>query len=191
MDWTTLPDIVKWPRAAVTLALSILAIAHLRATVIVPAELGELVLAARAIAHGRIVDLRPQVSDARRHVETLVTIQVATYLKGDLGPTVTFRVPGGQIGRYRTVVLDAPQFTQGEEVVLMLSSRGPSIPYVLGLNQGVFRVVRTPDDRWLVAPPPMLPSVSAVRIARGDPSRRPQLLADFEARVRALAGGAR
>lgn len=175
-------------REAVALALLVLGTAHVRATVVVPAELGELVLTARAIAHGRIVDVHPQVSDDRRHVDTLVTLQVATYLKGDLGPSVTFRVPGGQIGRYRTVVLDAPTFSPGEEVVLLFGSRGPSFPYVLGLNQGVFRVVLDPVTaaRRIVPAPLLGEGAEWTRVVRGDPGHAPLLLTDFARQVQQI-----
>jgi hypothetical protein len=77
--------------------------------------------------------------------------------------------------------------------VVFLGARGPSVPYVLGFSQGVFRVVRSGDgSTWLVTPPAIVPpAAGAVAIVRGDLSRRPLPLPDFEERVRALAGGAR
>ena len=179
---------IKSRSAALAVALLVLAAAQLRATVFIPVELGELVLAARAVAHGRIVDLRPQVSADHRHVDTLVTLDVATYLKGNLGPSVTFRVPGGQIGRYRTVVIDAPHFTLGEEVVLLFGSRGPSIPYVLGMNQGVFRVVSdlVTAERRVLRAPLLGEGADWTPVVRGDPSHEPLLLTDFASRVRRI-----
>ena len=53
---------------------------------------------------------------------------------------MTFRVPGGQIGRYKNVMIGAPEFHPGEEAVLFLRAEGPSVAHVFGLNQGVFRV---------------------------------------------------
>jgi hypothetical protein len=63
---------------------------------------------------------------------------------------------------------------------------------VLGLSQGVFRVVRAADNSgWFVTPPAILPGVAGAAgpIVRGDRSRRALPLADFEQRVRAFAGG--
>jgi hypothetical protein len=67
------------------------------------------------------------------------------------------------------------------------------VPYVLGLNQGVFRVSRAPDNTgWFVTSPVLLPAAGAAsRVVRGDPLRRALALGDFEHTVRALAGGAR
>ncbi len=77
---------------------------------------------------------------------------------------------------------------------MFLGARGPSVPYVLGLNQGVFRVVRAADNAgWVVTPPAMLPAAADAsgRIVRGDPARRPLPLDEFERRVRTLSRGER
>src|SRR5687767_15921943 len=98
----------------------------LHATVIVPIEFRELVATAPGIVHGEVVDVRSRWVDGRRSLETFVTIAAAEYLKGNLGEHVTFRVPGGQLGRYRTVFVGVPEFRPGDEVVLFLKRAGPS-----------------------------------------------------------------
>ena len=60
----------------------------------------------------------------------------------------------------------------------------------VGFNQGVFRVVAG-ESGWIVTPPANLPAVANVRVVRGDAARRPLPLADFELRVRTLAGSSR
>jgi hypothetical protein len=176
---------------ALLVALVVVAAPTARATTFAPADFSELVLAARAIAHGRVIAVRPQLSDGRRRVETLVTLQVATYLKGSLGSTVVFRVPGGQLGRYRTIILDAPNFVPGDEVVLLLASQGPSVPYVLGLSQGVFRVTGDPisGERRVMPTPVRGEGNEWTRVVRGDSSRRPILLTDFASSVQAILRG--
>jgi hypothetical protein len=167
---------------------SIATAAH--ATVIIPADLGELSRDARAIAVGRVVAVDGRWTDDRRTIETIVTLDVDTYLKGSLGSTIRFRIPGGDLGRYRSIVVGAPQLTVDERVIVFLGATGPMVPYVLGLNQGLYRV--TPGDNgWIVTPPAVLPTAQTARIVRGDPARVPLALGDFENRVRALAGGAR
>lgn len=163
------------------------------ATVFVPVELSQLVRASRAIVHGRIVDSHPQLTDDRRRVDTLVTLAVSTYLKGDLGPVVTFRVPGGELGRYRTVMLGAPRFQRGEEVVLVLSARGPSIPYVLGLTQGVFRVVadQVTGERRVTPAPLIGEGAEWQAVVRGDPAHQAPLLTEFARQVQRIVGTAR
>jgi hypothetical protein len=141
-----------------------------------PADLGMLVRAARAIVHGRVVATEAQ-SSTRTRVETRVTIEAAAYLKGDFGPRVTFTVPGGTLGRYRTVVSGAPQFTEGEEVVLFLGARAPALPYVVRLSEGVFRVQQDPrtGQRLLMRQPILGQSAQWDRVVRG--SSRPMSLA--------------
>ncbi len=170
--------------------------AALHATVYISADLGELTADARAVAHGRVVALEAQWLEGRRSIETLVTLEVETYVKGDLGPTVTLRVPGGQMGPYRNVMLGAPTFVEGEEVVVFLAASGPAIPHLVGLAQGVFRVrTDVATGARLVTPEivrmPAVASPTPVRVVRGDASRRPAPLAAFLQEVRVLAGRTR
>src|SRR5262249_14051367 len=155
-----------------------------QATVLVPSDVGELAHDAVAIARGRVVAADARWTDDRRTIETLVTLEVEAYLKGDLGPTVQFLVPGGRLGRFRSVFVGAPAFAADERVVVFLGARGPSIPHLVGFSQGVYRVVRAGGSD-VVTPPPVWPSTTVVR---GDASRTTPALADFEQRVRALAG---
>ena len=179
-------------RVICVLSLMLVAMAtSARATTIVPADLGELSRDAVAIVHGRVADVRSQWTEDRGTVETIVTLEVEDYLKGSLGAIVRFRVPGGELGRYRTIVVGAPDFVVDQRVVVFLGAHGPTVPHIVGFNQGVFRVVRAADDSWVVSPPPAVAGAAAVRVVRGDPARRPVPLADFEQQVRTLAGAAR
>jgi hypothetical protein len=155
------------------------------ATSILPADVGELSHDAVAIVVGRVAAVDARWTAQRRGIETLVTLDVETYLKGALGGSVQFVTAGGELGRFQNIVVGAPRFVKGERVVVFLGARGPSIPFVLGFNQGVFRV--TDDRAELVTPPVILPTGSG-RIVRGDPSRRPMPLPEFERTVRELAG---
>jgi len=157
------------------------------ATVILPIEFRELVTIAPVIVHGHVVDVRTEWVDGRRAIETFVTVQADEYLKGNLGETLTVRVPGGQMGRYRTVFVGAPEFRDGDEVVLFLKHAGPSYPYIVGLSQGAFRVV--PDARTgrrMVTTPIVMGSGEGERerIVRGDVTRRPLAIEAFRDAVR-------
>jgi hypothetical protein len=165
---------------AAIVALALAMVARTQATVVVPADLGELSRDARAIARGRVAAVDGRWTEDRRTIETIVTLEVESYLKGSLGATLQFRVPGGELGRYRSVVVGAPEFVVDQRVIVFLGASGPMVPYVLGLNQGVYRIVAGSDR-----------AASTVPVVRGDVNRRPLALADFEQRVRALAGGAR
>jgi hypothetical protein len=172
----------------VTVALAVPA----SGTVIIPADLGELSHDALAIVRGRVAAVDPRWTADHRTIETIVTLEVESYLKGTFGPTMQFSVPGGDLGRFRSIVIGAPTFAVDERVVVFLGARGPSVLHVVGFSQGVFRVVRAADNTgWLVTPPANLPSARTVAIVKGDPSRVPLALDDFERRVRGLVGGAK
>ncbi len=182
------------PFFAAALFLLVPSLAH--STVLVPAGLPELSRDAAAIVRGTVVSVRAEWADGRRRVETIVTLGVQETLKGGLGSTVVFKVPGGDMGRYRSVMVGAPTFHEGEEVVLFLGARPPAIPYLLGLGQGVYRIAR--DSRTVVArviSPVLLSSDGGtVTVQRGDPSRRAPTVEEFAAEVRdavARAGGRR
>jgi hypothetical protein len=159
----------------------------LGATVLLPAEFRQIVNGADIIAYGRVVDTTVEQSDDRKQVETLVTFQVATYLKGGPGETLVFKVPGGTVGRYRNVLVGAPQFATGDEAVLFLNSRGRDVPSVFGLNQGVFRVaLDRATQRRMVAPPLLGTSDAPEVVVRGAASRRSLPLETFGAQVRTV-----
>jgi hypothetical protein len=177
----------------VLLVLWILQASRVDATVLVAADLGELSREARAIVRGRVVATETRWTEDRRSVETLVTVEAEAMLKGSLSQTFQFAVPGGLLGRYRSILVGSPEFITGQRIVIFLGWHGPSVPYVLGLSQGVFRVVTEVDGaQLLVIPPPTVsPYRGAARIVRGDTTRRPMRLPEFEQRVRALAGESR
>lgn len=161
----------------------------LHATVIVPIEFRELVIGAPVILHGQVVEVKGGWSEGRRAVVTFVTVAVADYLKGELGPTVTVRVPGGQLGRYRTIFVGAPEFQKGEEVVLFLNGAAAEYPYIVGLNQGAYRVL--PDSRSgqrIVTTPVVMSKGGDApeRIVRGEPSRKPLEIDAFRDAVRQI-----
>jgi hypothetical protein len=159
----------------------------LHATVLIPAEFREIVSGSQVIVYGRIADVQAEWSDDRRAIDTVVTVEAGTYLKGGPGRVVTFRVPGGQIGRYKNVIVGAPEFQPGEEAVLFLTARGPSVANVFGLSQGVFRVrVDGATGQKLVIPPVLMAAGQAPEaVTRGAVNRTPLPLDTFAATVRA------
>jgi hypothetical protein len=164
----------------------IAASARAGATVLLPADLSTLAREAQTIARGTVSALESRWVGDSRVIETLVTLDVASYWKGPLGARMQFRVPGGRIGQYRSVTIGAPQFAVGEEVVVFLSAQGPSVPHLLGLNQGLFRLTRQ-SGGVMVLPQPLLPGAKTIRVVRGDPHRRPMPYAEFDEHVRSLA----
>lgn len=172
------------------LALGALLGAPLFATTVVPADLGELAATAHVIVHGHVSEIGARAVPGRRAIERIVTVQVERYFKGDLGTEIRFRVPGGELGQYRTVMIGAPQFSEGDEVVLFLGQRGSATPYILGLSQGLYRVVpgAAPGSR-VVLPAVVVTSGELdepVAVRRGDRFRRPTPFTEFAATVERL-----
>jgi hypothetical protein len=177
-------------RAFFALLALLLCAVPMHATVLVSADFRELVADAQAIVHGKVIALTPQWVDDRRSIETLVTLDVQASLKGAAAGEVSFRIPGGQMGPYRTFLAGAPVFAEGDEVVVLLAARGPAIPHLVGFSQGVFRVAAADSGERVVVPLALMPTAAApVRLVRGDPSRRPASLAAFTQQVRQLAAG--
>ena len=136
----------NWWRSVFGL-MAMLCSTSLDAMVVVPAEFNEMVSASQTIVQGRILDVRPYETAGRRTIESLVTVQVVNAIKGQPGATAYFKLPGGQVGRYRRVMVGVPQLSQGDEVVLFLKGSTPAVPMPFGLTQGVYRVSRDASGR--------------------------------------------
>src|SRR5258705_13312069 len=95
------------------------------ATTILPADFGDLAREARVVARGRVTAVESRWTESRRGIETLVSLEAEAYLKGELGGTIQFRVPGGLLGRFRSVTVGAPQFVVGRRVIVFLGAQGP------------------------------------------------------------------
>lgn len=160
----------------------------LHATVIVPAEFREVVQGSDLIVYGRVESVRPEWSDDRRRIETAVTFDVSTFLKGEADRTIVFKVPGGTLGRYRSFMMGAPVFQPGDEAFLFLRTGLAPLPVVFGFNQGVYRV--RPDagtGRRLVASPALLAGADRPQpLARGASERRAVPIESFAAQVQAV-----
>ena len=162
--------------------------ASIEATVLLPAEFREIVNGSEVIAYGRVVDTTVEAGAERSRVETLVTLRVDTYLKGGPGETIIFKVPGGQVGRYRTIMVGAPMLSPGDEAVVFLNVRGAERPALFGLNQGLFRVrIDDRTKRRIVVPPALIARGNEPEaVVRGSTARRPLPLESFGAQVQTV-----
>lgn len=133
------------------------------ALTVLPADFSEIVNGSQLIVHGRVMDVRSQAINDRRSIESVVTVAVIESFKGSTGSEVAFRMPNGELGRYRRVLIGVPEFQPGQEVVLFLAGRAPALPMPFGLSQGVFRVTHGADGRAVVASLPMSDFARQVR----------------------------
>jgi hypothetical protein len=172
----------------VLVALGVAPGAQVQAMVIEPVAFSTLVASSDVVVHGVVVEVRSHETSGRASIESVVTLRVVEAYKGRPGTLVSFRVPGGRVGRYQRVVVGAPVFAAGHEVVLFLAGAAPALPVPTGLTQGVYRVSRGTDGRALVMPPAV---ESPGPVVRGAPGRRPIGLESLADQVRALAGAGR
>lgn len=158
------------------------------ATTILPADFAQMVAESQVIVHARVIDVTGELVGSTRTIESRVTVEVLSPLKGQPAAEVVFRVPGGRVGRYRRIFVGAPTFTAGDEVLLFLKGRAPALAMPYGLSQGVYRVSRATGSP-LVIPVPPLEGVAGT--VRGDPARKPLPLEEFSRQIRALTGVSR
>lgn len=172
-------------RSAFVTLVVVLLVASIEATTVAPLSFEQLVSASSTVVYGRVSDVRSQWTADRRFIESVVSVEVIKGLKGGAGETISFTVPGGQVGRYLNVIPGAPAFTAGDLAVFFLTAHGPRLPVTTGLTQGIYRVQRDASSGALLVMPPIVDT--AGRVARGDVRRKPVSLAAFEGSVRAVS----
>ena len=174
------------PKLRLVIAVLLVA-APASATTVVPADFGQMARESELIVRGTVVNLQAQTAmGPRRAIETVVTVFVAETIKGTAGTQTVFRVPGGRVGRYRSVMVGAPVFALGDEVIVFLKGQAPALAMPYGLSQGVYRISRARGA------PIVTPAVAtaAGRVVRGDPARRPLDPAAFSRQVQTALAGA-
>ncbi|HVT48815.1 MAG TPA: hypothetical protein VHD57_13570 [Vicinamibacterales bacterium] len=177
---------------AAIVALALSSATPLQATVVTPIGVPDLVGQAALIVRGRITDLRA-VIPPEGGIATMATVAVTTTLKGDAGPFVAVRVPGGVIGRDRVVTIGAPVLRIDEEAIFFLE-RGPDhLWQPLGLSAGVVAVRADAVSGAPVVMPPVLAgrTASVGPVVRGDVRRRPMAVESFESIVRIVLAAQR
>ena len=158
------------------------------ATVSIPTSFREVVADATLVVRGHVTDVR-SVAVPGVGIESIATIGIDAVLKGQAGDGfVSFRVPGGEIGRDRFVVVGAPKVTVAEQAVFFLK-RGPDNAWrPIGLTMGIYQMKADPATGLAVIDAPVVlgQTASAGQIVRGDARRKPMAVQDFESLVRLI-----
>ncbi len=160
-----------------------------RAITVSPLSFRQLVDEASIVVYGRVADVHGQWTDDRQGIDSLVRLDALQVIKGRAGEHVTFRAPGGEAGGRIHLLPGAPSFREGDLVLVFLGGGGAAYPTLVGLTQGVFRVMTNPASGtpMVVSPPVETAQQAPGLITRGDPRRRPLTLEAFGAEVRAVA----
>jgi hypothetical protein len=173
------------PGALLAAVWTVAVLQPISATVVVSLGLVQLVQGADTIVAGRVVAVSP-VRVEGQFTDSLITIEPEAVLKGDARSAVVFRVPGGDVGRYRTIVVGAPVLRLGDDVVVFLAGSAPQIPHVVGFNQGVLPIMRDDRGRALLLAPAVADGAGASRAAGGRGEARVMTLPAFAEDVRAI-----
>ena len=180
---------MKRPLLVTACALALLA-APLAANIVVPTEFREIVADASVIVRGRITDVRAVVVPGAG-IDSVATVAVESVMKGEAPDFVNVRVPGGEVGRTRFVVIGSPTFKAEQRAVFFLKRGADNGLRPVGLTMGIFRVqVDRQTGRALVEAPLVVGrTASTGPVVRGDARRRPLPVSEFEALVRVVAQG--
>jgi hypothetical protein len=167
---------------AVVMVLAV-SVAPRAASTVVPAAFREVVTGASLIVRGRVTGLRV-VRPPGLETSTVATVAVDRVLKGAPVAFVSVLVPGGDLGRTRTVMVGAPRLNVGDAAVFFLA-RGPDgVWRPVGLSMGVYRVQPGRAGTPVVHAPVLLDRTTSVgAVVRGDPRRTALSVAAFESLV--------
>ena len=109
------------------------------ATAMYQLSLKQLSQGAETIVLGTVTDQVSAWNDLHTAIYTDVIIEVEEAIKGAVGPEVTFRIAGGEVGDIGMRTSTAPTFHIGERVIVFLRTEG-STAQLVGLQQGKFTV---------------------------------------------------
>ncbi|MEO8481406.1 MAG: hypothetical protein ABI634_04300 [Acidobacteriota bacterium] len=124
-------------------------------------------------------------------IVSAVTVAVDDTLKGTADAFLSLIVPGGEVGRVRTVMPGVPRLRVNDAAVFLLR-RGPDNVWRLAaLSSGLYRLRREPVTGRVVIDPPAVIGQTADSggIDRGSERRRPMSVLEFEALVRLVVRG--
>ena len=177
--------------ATIVAAIAVGSGARPDATVSVPSELRAVIAGAELIVRGIVSDVRVVRSD-RATVESVGTVAVESVLKGEAGNVVYVRVPGGGIGRLRTIVVGAPVLREDSRAVFFLARGTDGAWRPVAMSGGVAVVRPDRQSGRLVVQAPIIAARTTIGpVVRGDPRRTLIQIADYEALVRAVVVGER
>jgi hypothetical protein len=136
--------------AAATVLVGWMGIGSASATIVVAKDFAALCAEADLIFIGTVSRLESRWSDpSRQAIETLVTFDDLTWLRGAEQSSITLRFGGGEVDGLREEIAGAPRFVVGERRVIF-AREGRFVSPVVGFDQGAMRVLDGPDGPVVV-----------------------------------------
>jgi hypothetical protein len=108
-------------------------------TAMIRLSLPQLIQGAETIVLGTVTRQVSAWNATHTAIYTDVVLEVEEAMKGAVGPEVTFRIAGGEVGDIGMRTSTHPTFRIGERVIVFLHSEG-STAQLFGLQQGKFTV---------------------------------------------------
>jgi hypothetical protein len=102
-------------------------------------SLPQLIQGAETIVLGTVTHQVSAWNATHTTIHTDVVLEVEEAMKGAVGPEVTFRIAGGEVGDIGMRTSTHPTFRIGEQVIVFLHAEG-STAELFGLQQGKFTV---------------------------------------------------
>ncbi len=114
-----------------------------------PMTLKEMVGRAAVIVHATVTGVETGRDPVTGMPATWVTLRIAENFYGALDDIYTFKQVGGEADGMAYRLAELPQYTRGEEIVLLLSQahRTTGFTSPVGIGQGKFRVRSLPAPR--------------------------------------------
>lgn len=177
--------------AVLSIAVAMLPIPGAFASTVVPMTVHTMADRAGQIVAGKIAAVRSYWAENPRRIETEVTLEQVTYLKGgqaEAPGVFTLVIPGGTVGETEMRICCAPVFRPGEKWVLFVPPSYKTFP-VVGLFRGAFRVTPDPTGIERVYSSAAQPVLGMdpdgfVRMAGGNMDPHDRLIAAVNAEVR-------
>ena len=117
---------------------------------IAKASLEELTVESNRVVVGRIIDIDYQwQNEARKTIETVLTIAVESYVKGEGAFVITVKQLGGKMGDLAMEIPGTPQFDVGDEIVFFLVEHQGS-NWIHSIALGAFSIVTENNGEKLV-----------------------------------------
>jgi hypothetical protein len=129
-----------------------LAVASVRATIVIPPTFDQLVSDAELIFQGTVTDARSQWTGegADRRIVTNVTFNIEDAIKGAPGRSYSIQMLGGTVDGETIEVSDTPKFKVGDRDILFVEHNGTQFVPLVGIMHGRFHVQTDARGREIV-----------------------------------------
>lgn len=156
---------------------------------VVPRSFDELVSLSELVLVGTVSELRSGYdAPDRKIIRTQVILKDLEIVKGRLDTAhYTLRIAGGRVGDRIDVHPGLPQLRPGQRYVLFIRGNFRDFFPVVGINQGVYQVLRDGAGREVVLP--ATGDAAHAGLAAQLSAAQPETLAGFLGRVRAKLAG--